>query len=218
MDKISQDCPYPGCFFCVMKEGNPSKRRASILKFFRELPSQDDDGQVIDKAVTALIDLAEISTLGDHKKLGDTIVSVLQECLQSQGTGRNSPSTHTREQIEELLNSRQRLKWEKAMPKEDLHIKQAAALMRAAWLFREAAVKHGGVHCDGGAGDLYGQEGDDSEWETASESDIGNDGRGDMGDDDSEWKNDDDRKDKYEKPSIKDIKHAYNVQLAEDET
>ncbi|KAA8530869.1 hypothetical protein F0562_005507 [Nyssa sinensis] len=28
-------------------EGNPSKRRASILKFFRELPSQDDDGQVL---------------------------------------------------------------------------------------------------------------------------------------------------------------------------
>ena len=30
-----------------MKEGNPSKRRASILKFFRELPSLDDDGQVL---------------------------------------------------------------------------------------------------------------------------------------------------------------------------
>ena len=47
MDKVSSDCPYPGCFFCVMKEGNPSKRRASILKFFRELPSLDDDGQVL---------------------------------------------------------------------------------------------------------------------------------------------------------------------------
>lgn len=47
MDKGSPDCPYPGCFFCVMKEGNPSKRRASLLKFFRELPSQDDDGQVL---------------------------------------------------------------------------------------------------------------------------------------------------------------------------
>lgn len=47
MEKIPPDCPYPGCFFCVMKEGNPSKRRASILKFFRELPSQDDDGQVL---------------------------------------------------------------------------------------------------------------------------------------------------------------------------
>lgn len=87
--------------------------------------------------------------------------------------------------------------------------------MRAAWLFREAAVKHGGVHCDGGAGDLYGQEGDDSEWETASESDIGNDGRGDMGDDDSEWKNDDDRKDKYEKPSIKGILF-FNILLLEE--
>jgi len=47
MDKVSPDCPYPGCFFCVMKEGNPNKRRASIIKFFRELPSQDDDGQVL---------------------------------------------------------------------------------------------------------------------------------------------------------------------------
>lgn len=47
MDKLTTDCPYPGCFFCVMKEGNPSKRRASVLKFFRELPSQDDDSQVL---------------------------------------------------------------------------------------------------------------------------------------------------------------------------
>ncbi|KAL2503773.1 ARM-repeat/Tetratricopeptide repeat (TPR)-like protein [Abeliophyllum distichum] len=30
-----------------MKEVNPSKRRASILTFFRELPSQDDDGQIL---------------------------------------------------------------------------------------------------------------------------------------------------------------------------
>lgn len=47
MDKVSSDCPYPGCFFCVMKEANPSKRRSSVLKFFRELPCQDDDGQVL---------------------------------------------------------------------------------------------------------------------------------------------------------------------------
>ena len=30
-----------------MKEANPSKRRSSIHKFFRDLPSQDDDGQVL---------------------------------------------------------------------------------------------------------------------------------------------------------------------------
>lgn len=78
--------------------------------------------------------------------------------------------------------------------------------MRSAWLFREASIKHGGVHGEGGNGGIYGQEGDDSEWETASESDIGNDGR-EMGDDDddddSEWKNEDERKDKYVKPLIK---------------
>ncbi|KAF5945375.1 hypothetical protein HYC85_015603 [Camellia sinensis] len=300
--------------------------------------------KVVDKAVPALVDLAEISVLGDHKKLGDSIVNVLQECIQSQGTGRNSLSSRTKEQIEEILNSRQRLKWEKNMPKEDLHIKQAAALvvklegnslfssgnisgaalkysealalcpmrskkervvlysnraqchlllqqplaaisdatralclhnpvnrhakslwrraqaydmlglakeslldailfinecsqstdpdlslrqnkvpdyaerlvkkqMRAAWLFREAAIKHGAVHCDGDGGDIYGQETDDSEWETASESDIGNDGRDEMGND--EWK-EDERNDNYDKPSMRDMKHAYNVQLMED--
>lgn len=296
--------------------------------------------KVIDKAAPALIDLAEISVLGDHKKLGDSIASVLQECIQSQETKRNSISNHTKEQIEELLSSKQKLKWEKNMPKEDLQIKQAAALvvklegnslfssgniagaaskysealalcpmrskkervvlysnraqchlllqqplvaisdatralslhnppnrhakslwrraqaydmlglakeslldailfinecsqsndpdlsmkqnkvpdyaerlvkkqMRAAWLFREASVKHGGVQCEGDGGDVYGQEVDDSEWETASESDIGNDGRreahGDDDDidyDDGEWK-ENIRKEKYEKASHK---------------
>ncbi|KAK9940463.1 hypothetical protein M0R45_017124 [Rubus argutus] len=35
--------------------------------------------KVIDKTAPALVDLAEITTLGDHKKLGDSIVNVLQE-------------------------------------------------------------------------------------------------------------------------------------------
>jgi len=47
MDKNRLDCPYPGCFFCVMKGANPSKRRTSIMKFFKDLPSQDDEGQVL---------------------------------------------------------------------------------------------------------------------------------------------------------------------------
>ncbi|KAI9113942.1 hypothetical protein K1719_015193 [Acacia pycnantha] len=292
--------------------------------------------KVIDKVVPTLVDLAEITTLGDHKKLGDSIVNVLQDCLESQGSGRSSVSSRTKEQIEEVLNSKERLKWEKTMPKEDLHIKQAAALvvklegnslfssgnisgaaskysealslcpmrskkervvlysnraqchlllqqplaaisdatralclhnpvnrhakslwrraqaydmlglskeslldailfinecsqsndpdlslrqnkvpdyaerlvkkqMRAAWLFREAAIKHGGVHSQGDGGDLYGPETDDSDWETASESDMENDRRDDdIGEDDDgdDWKNDDERKDKYDKPSI----------------
>ena len=70
--------------------------------------------------------------------------------------------------------------------------------MRAAWLFREAALKHGGVHCEGDASDAFGQEGDDSEWETASESDAENDARGEA-DDETEWKNDGHREDFCEK-------------------
>ncbi|MQM12568.1 hypothetical protein Taro_045486 [Colocasia esculenta] len=271
--------------------------------------------KVVDKVAPALIDLAEIATLGDHKKLGDTIVCVLQECIQAQGNGRASISSNMKKQIDEVVNSRERLKWEKKMPKEDLHIKHAAALvvklegnslfssgniagaaskysealdlcpirskkervvlfsnraqchlllqlplaaindatralclhnpvnrhakslwrraqaydmlglakeslldailfinecsqsndpdlslkqnkvpdyaerlvkkqMRAAWLFREAAVKHGGVHCDSDPGDVYGQQADDSEWETASESDKANDER-EQGEDDN---------------------------------
>ncbi|PSR85021.1 Tetratricopeptide repeat protein like [Actinidia chinensis var. chinensis] len=270
--------------------------------------------KVIDKAVPALVDLAEISALGDHRKLGDSIINVLQECIQSQGTGRNSLSSCMKEQVEEILNSRQRLKWEKNMQKEDLHIKQAAALvvklegnslfssgnisgaaskyseslalrpirskkervvlfsnraqchlllqqplaaisdatcalclhnpvnrhakslwrraqaydmlglakeslldailfinecsqstdpdlsrqnkfpdyaellvkkqMHAAWLFREAAIKHGGIHGEGDGGDIHVQENEDSEWETASESDVGNDARDEIVNDD----------------------------------
>lgn len=73
--------------------------------------------------------------------------------------------------------------------------------MRAAWLFREAAIKHGVIHNDDGTGDVYEQEADDSEWETASESDIENDGR--EADDDGDWKNDNIRKDMYDKATKK---------------
>ncbi|KAL0325040.1 UNVERIFIED_CONTAM: hypothetical protein Sradi_5073300 [Sesamum radiatum] len=69
--------------------------------------------------------------------------------------------------------------------------------MRAAWLFREAAIKHGGVQCEGDAGDACRQDSDDSEWETASESDVGNDGKDELGDDDFE------RKDRHSKASKK---------------
>jgi tetratricopeptide (TPR) repeat protein len=70
--------------------------------------------------------------------------------------------------------------------------------MRAAWLFREAALKHGGVHCEGDASDAFGQEADDSEWETASESDAENAATGEA-DDETEWKNDGQQEDFCEK-------------------
>ncbi|KAI6684752.1 hypothetical protein NL676_030665 [Syzygium grande] len=42
--------------------------------------------KVVDEAVPALADLSEITALGDHKKLGDSIVNVLEECIQLQAT------------------------------------------------------------------------------------------------------------------------------------
>ncbi|KAG6422959.1 hypothetical protein SASPL_113342 [Salvia splendens] len=287
--------------------------------------------KVIDTALPALLDLVEITTLGEHKKLGDSIVNVLQECIQTHGIGRNSISSRAKEQVEELLNSREQLKWEKSMPKEDLHIKQAAALVvklegnslfssgdisgaalkysealalcpvrskkerivlysnraqcnlllqqpmaaisdatralclqnpvnlhakslwrraqaydmlgfakeslldailyinecsqstdhdaasrqnkvpeyaerfvkkqiRAAWLFKDAAAKHGGVHCEGGVSDVCNQETDDSEWETASESDMGDDEKVRLADN---LKSENRRKDRLTKASKK---------------
>eukprot|EP00249_Psilotum_nudum_P022595 c28577_g1_i1 orf=281-1081(+) len=53
--------------------------------------------------------------------------------------------------------------------------------MQAAWLFKEAALKHGGIHYDrDGDEDVDEDPGageDGSEWETASESDIANEER-----------------------------------------
>lgn len=309
--------------------------------------------KVVEKAVPTLIDLAEISSLGDHKRLGSSITTILQECIQKQETKRNTISNSIKEQVIELLDSKQNFKREKNMPKGDLHIKQAAALvvklegnslfssgnilgatekysealslcpmrskkervvlysnraqchlllqqplnaisdatralslhnppnrhakslwrraqaydmvglakeslldailfinecsqsndpdltmkqnkvpdyaerlvkkqMRAAWLFREAAIKHGGVTNEGN-GRMYGQESDDSEWETASESDDGDGGKrdGDAGEDeddedDNEWKNHITRKEKREKMSSQGKKHIYSVMHPED--
>ncbi|XP_021912771.1 uncharacterized protein LOC110826436 [Carica papaya] len=405
MEKVSQDCPYPGCFFCVMKEGNPSKRRASILKFFRDLPSQDDDGQVLPisglwntamahpndpefielgifECMAALIwkglknrrwlshdqniyipyyaahiigsytmNMEEFAETAVHAGVVPPLVELLRgrltwveqrvavRALGHLATYANTfPAVASHGEILELsiqlamssleivyshfyqyvdrrlsyhcdlltrgmggveMESRKAEEWASQLQcwslqlincfafkpeflpticKSEFLMKlpgmwgglvnenspagigllrtichhklgrgpvascpgiiealcniarssddwQYMAIDCLLWLLqdpstchkvidkavpalvdlREAAIKHGGVHCEGDACDIYGQESDDSEWETASESDIGNDGRDEMGDedDDSEWKNEDDRKDKYEKPSTK---------------
>ncbi|KAL3750303.1 hypothetical protein ACJRO7_011319 [Eucalyptus globulus] len=294
-----------------------------IVEALRNIARSSDDWQyrlltVVDEAVPALVDLSEITALGVHKKLGDSIVNVLEECIQLQATGPNSLNSRTKEYIDDLLN--------------DLHIKRAASLvvklegnslfssgdiagaaskyseaapmravlysnraqcylllqqalaaisdatralglhtplnrhakrlwrraqaygmlgfakeslldailfinecsqsndpdlslrpnkipdyaerlvkkqMRAAWVFREAATKHGGVRGEGDSHAIYGQESDDPEWETASERDIADDGRDEMDEDDeneNEWKNKDERKEKALKKDCRDIK------------
>ncbi|KAJ4804691.1 ARM-repeat/Tetratricopeptide repeat (TPR)-like protein [Rhynchospora pubera] len=80
--------------------------------------------KVIDKAAPTLVDLSDLSSLGDHKRLGDTIFNTLQSIAPS-----STPSNRTQELLDDLIQSRQRAKLEKTMPKEDLRIKQAAALV-----------------------------------------------------------------------------------------
>nr|CAB3450224.1 unnamed protein product [Digitaria exilis] len=408
MDKIQSDCPYPGCFFCVMKEANPSKRRASVLKFFRELPSQDDDGQVLpisglwntamahpndpefinlgifecmaaliwkglknrrwlahdqniyipyyaahiigsytmnmeefaERAVRAgvippLVELLRgrltwveqrvaVRALGhlatypstfpavaDHGEVLELAIQLASSSLEivyshfyqfvdrrlgyhcdllTRGLGgaemesrkaeewasqlqcwslqlincfafkpeflhdickadfliklpgmwgglvnENSPAgvgllrticqskvgrghvANIPGTIDALCNiARSSDDWQymavdcliwlvqdastchKQNKVPDYAERLVKKQMRAAWLFREAALKHGGVHCDGDASDAFGQEADDSEWETASESDAENDARGEA-DDETEWKNDGHQEDFCEK-------------------
>lgn len=80
--------------------------------------------QVIDKAAPPLIDLTDLSSLGDHKRLGDTIFSTLKSIDPS-----STLTNHTQELLDGLVQFRQKAKLEKTMPKEDLRIKQAAALV-----------------------------------------------------------------------------------------
>ncbi|CAA3033155.1 tetratricopeptide repeat 1-like [Olea europaea subsp. europaea] len=270
------------------------------------------------KAIPALVDLAEISMLGDHKKLGDSIVNVLHECTQSQGTGHNSISSRAKEEaaalvvklegnslfssgdisgdvskysealalcpmrskkervvlysnraqchlllqkpwdaisdatralsIQNLVNRHAKSLWRRAQAYDMLGLAKESLLdailfikecsqstdadlrqnkvpdyaerlvkkqMRAAWLFKEAATKHGDVNCDGDAGAMCGQDTDDSERQTASESDVRNDGRDELDDYKFEWKNDVEWKDKHGKVLTKDMKQGYNEQLAE---
>ncbi|KAK1261071.1 hypothetical protein QJS04_geneDACA002137 [Acorus gramineus] len=278
--------------------------------------------KVINTAVPALVDLAEISTLGNHENLGDTIINVLQKCVQRRR--RPFPTIHTKELVEEVRNSRQRMESEKNMLNEDLHVNQATAFfimlegnalltsgnsadaaarysealalcpmrlreerailysnraqcyillrqpmeaisdatralclhnplnrdakslcrrsqaydmlglakeclldavlfvnecyqtnhpysplrphkvlehaeklvkkqMDATWLFREAAIKHGGMICQGEAIDTCGEYADHSEWETASGGDDGNDGIEEPTEGGGGWKDDKER-------------------------
>ncbi|KAK4599254.1 hypothetical protein RGQ29_009344 [Quercus rubra] len=47
MCKEEQTCTNPSCFFCTMKEPEPSLRRVAIAKFFKEMPFTDHQDQVL---------------------------------------------------------------------------------------------------------------------------------------------------------------------------
>ncbi|GJZ43302.1 hypothetical protein Tco_0590557 [Tanacetum coccineum] len=77
--------------------------------------------------------------------------------------------------------------------------------MRVAWLFREAAIKHEGINCEADEGNAYRQGSGDSKWETASESDIGDDGRKETNNNDDEWNNEEGIADKNNKLSLRGV-------------
>eukprot|EP01018_Ginkgo_biloba_P015008 Gb_14655 [translate_table: standard] len=77
---------------------------------------------VIEKAVLALVDLAEMESLGDRKRVGETITEVL---LKDHSTKRGS----SYQLLDELWSLRQRSKWERNMSREDLRVKRAAAMV-----------------------------------------------------------------------------------------
>ncbi|KAJ7297242.1 hypothetical protein O6H91_20G043800 [Diphasiastrum complanatum] len=83
--------------------------------------------KVLDSAAIALADLAELSSLGDHKKPGELILDAL---LHDDPHGLSvSLSSKTTQLLDNLANLRIRIRREKQLPKEDIRIKQAAALV-----------------------------------------------------------------------------------------
>ncbi|XP_024393545.1 uncharacterized protein [Physcomitrium patens] len=87
--------------------------------------------QVLDKAAVALVDLAESPNLGEHKSLGEVLTNVLLEDYVPYPSPAVIPhiSTRTRHLLDDFAAQREKIKWEKTAPKEDLHLKQAAALV-----------------------------------------------------------------------------------------
>ncbi|KAH9314916.1 hypothetical protein KI387_023543, partial [Taxus chinensis] len=90
---------------------------------------------VIDKVVVALVDLAEMQTLSERKRVGEIIIETLLKehphkhtHLHTQGSSKKA-SLIKRQLIDELRSLKQRLKWERNMSREDLHVKGAAAMV-----------------------------------------------------------------------------------------
>jgi tetratricopeptide (TPR) repeat protein len=86
---------------------------------------------VLDRAAVSLVDLVELTSLGEQKRVGDCITSVLLQDhpLPCRDVGSTVVMPETRDLLDDLAAFRKKLKLEKNVPKEDLQIKQAAALV-----------------------------------------------------------------------------------------
>ncbi|XP_068657016.1 uncharacterized protein [Aristolochia californica] len=72
-------CDAPSCFFCAMRESDPSLRRARIVKSFREMPRRDEEEHVL--VLSGLWNIAmtqpddpEFPTLGVFECMGKLIL------------------------------------------------------------------------------------------------------------------------------------------------
>ncbi|KAL2643709.1 hypothetical protein R1flu_011296 [Riccia fluitans] len=95
------------------------------------LQDTDTRFKVLDRAAVALLDLVDLPSLGEHKRVGELITSVLLQNYNpfpsAEVASKYSPATKSI--LDSLALFRKKMKWERNVPKEDLQIKQAAALV-----------------------------------------------------------------------------------------
>jgi tetratricopeptide (TPR) repeat protein len=86
---------------------------------------------VLDKATVALVDLVELPSLGEHKQLSEVLTSVLLEDYRPHSSPPNTKDLYfrTHKLLDSFSAQQTKSKWEKTAPKEDLQLKQAAALV-----------------------------------------------------------------------------------------
>ncbi|CAM6097653.1 unnamed protein product [Calypogeia fissa] len=95
------------------------------------LQDPDTRYKVLDRAAVALMDLVELPSLGEHKRVGDCITDVLLQDYSPLPCSdvSNVLLPETRDLLDNLAAFRKKLKSERNMPKEDFQIKQAMVLV-----------------------------------------------------------------------------------------
>lgn len=120
---------------CNIARSSDDWQYMAVDCLLRLLQDPHTRSKVIDTAIVALVDLAEMQNLGKRKRVGEVIMEILLKSvphthtdLHTQGSSRRA-SLIKRHLLDELWSLKQRMKWEKNMSKEDLHVKRAAAMV-----------------------------------------------------------------------------------------
>eukprot|EP00249_Psilotum_nudum_P014564 c24890_g1_i2 orf=339-2273(-) len=119
-------CPIVIQMFCNLARSSDDWKFMAVDCLLLLLQDKETRPHVMDMAVVALVDLANLPSVGDRKKLGNLIASTL---LQTGTQIRGSSSSKTRQLVEELASQQERIMWERSMANEELLVKQRAALV-----------------------------------------------------------------------------------------